>query len=347
VTRFRSHRVPTSVAARLLPSRATVSASDQSAFRFWFERRPPERYARLLEGAAVIVGDNAGSGPDGIAKAQAVVASARVRYDAELMDRAPGLRVISRTGIGVDNIELDQATMRGIAVCNVPGGPTVSTAEHTVTLLMAAAKQIPAAAQALREGRGDFFNDYQGLELDGLTLGLVGLGQIGRRVALICSSIGMSVIAFDPYVDPVVAEAIPTELVGDLETLLRRADAVSLHTPLTDQTARMIDRDRLALMKPGSILVNTARGGLVDEAALVEALAAGHLSAAGLDVFDPEPPRSDNPLLHRLDVIATPHVAGATLASKDRLWRIAITQALQVLRGETPANLVNPATKPR
>jgi D-3-phosphoglycerate dehydrogenase len=208
---------------------------------------------------------------------------------------------------------------------------------------MAAAKQIPAAAQALREGRGDLFNDYQGLELDGLTLGLVGLGQIGRRVALICSSIGMSVIAFDPYVDPAVAEAIPAELIGDLETLLRRADAVSLHTPLTDQTARMIDRDRLALMKPGAILVNTARGGLVDEAALVEALDAGHLSGAGLDVFDPEPARPDNPLLHRLDVVATPHVAGATLASKDRLWRIAITQALQVLRGETPTNLVNPA----
>jgi D-3-phosphoglycerate dehydrogenase len=301
-----------------------VSPSDESLFRFWFERRPPERYARLLEGAAVIVGDNNPNGPDGIAKAQAVVASARVRYDAELMDRVPGL-----------------------AVCNVPGGPTVSTAEHTVTLLMAAAKQIPAAAQALREGRGDFFNDYQGLELDGLTLGLVGLGQIGRRVALICSSIGMSVISFDPYVDPAVAKAIPTELVGDLETLLRRADAVSLHAPLTDETARMIDRDRLALMKPGGILVNTARGGLVDEAALVEALDAGHLSAAGLDVFDPEPPRLDNPLLHRLDVIATPHVAGATLASKDRLWRIAITQALQVLRGETPANLVNPAANPR
>ena len=157
----------------------------------------------------------------------------------------------------------------------------------------------------------------------------------------------MSVIAFDPYVDPAVAEAIPAELVGDLETLLRRADAVSLHTPLTDQTARMIDRDRLALMKPGAILVNTARGGLVDEAALVEALDAGHIRGAGLDVFDPEPPQPDNPLLHRPDVIATPHIAGATLASKDRLWRIAITQALQVLRGETLRNLVNPASDPR
>jgi D-3-phosphoglycerate dehydrogenase len=325
----------------------TSNTSNQSPFRFWFERRPPERYAQLLEGAAVIVGDNSDGGPDAIAKAQAVVASARVRYDAELMDRVPDLRVISRTGIGVDNIELDEATRRGIAVCNVPQGPTVSTAEHTVALLMAMAKQIPAAAQALREGRGDLFNEYQGLELDGLTLGLVGLGQIGRRVARICRSIGMSVIAFDPYVDPAVAKAIPAELVADLETLLGQADVVSLHTPLTDQTARMIDRNRLALMKPGVILVNTARGGLVDESALLEALDSGHIGGAGLDVFDPEPARPDNPLLHRVDVIATPHVAGATLASKDRLWRIAITQALQVLRGETPPNLVNPSADRR
>jgi D-3-phosphoglycerate dehydrogenase / 2-oxoglutarate reductase len=291
----------------------------------------------------VIVGDNSGGdgGPDAIADAQAVVASARVQYDAALMDRVPDLRVISRTGIGVDNIALEAATSRGIAVCNVPDGPTVSTAEHTVTLLMATAKQIPAATQALREGRGDLFNEYQGLELDGLTLGLVGLGQIGRRVARICRAVGMRVLAYDPYVDPAVAESIPVELVGDLDTLLRRADAVSLHAPLTEQTSGMINRDRLASMKPGAILVNSARGGLVDEAALLEALDSGHIGGAGLDVFDPEPPRADNPLLHRADVIATPHVAGATVASKDRLWRVAITQALQVLRGETPDNLVN------
>jgi len=322
-----------------------VSTSEQTPFRFWFERRPPERYAQLLEGAAVIVGDNSGSngGPEAIAEAQAVVASARVRYDAELMDRVPGLRVISRTGIGVDNIALDAATSRGIAVCNVPDGPTVSTAEHAVTLLMAAAKQIPAAAQSLRDGHGDLFNDYQGIELDGLTLGLVGLGQIGRRVARICGAVGMQVVAYDPYLDPAVAESVPAELVEDLESLLRRADVVSLHAPLTEQTSRMIDRERLALMKPGAILVNTARGGLVEEDALLEALDSGHIRGAGLDVFDPEPPQPDNPLLHRPDVIATPHIAGATLASKDRLWRIAITQALQVLRGETPPNLVNPA----
>jgi D-3-phosphoglycerate dehydrogenase len=324
-----------------------MSSSQQSPFRFWFERRPPERYAQLLEGAAVILSDENGSNgaPEAITQAQAVVASARVRYDAELMDRVPALRVISRTGIGVDNIALDEATSRGIAVCNVPDGPTVSTAEHTVTLLMATAKQVPVAAEALREGRGDLFNDYQGIELDGLTLGLVGLGQIGQRVAVISRAIGMRVVAYDPYVDPAVAASIPVELVEDLGMLLRRADAVSLHTPLTEQTSRMIDRESIAQMKPGAIIVNTARGGLIDEAALLEALNSGHISGAGLDVFDPEPPRTENPLLHRPDVIATPHVAGATLASKDRLWRMAITQALQVLRGEMPANLVNPGAK--
>ncbi len=153
----------------------------------------------------------------------------------------------------------------------------------------------------------------------------------------------MYVIACDPYVDPALAASMSVELVPDLEALLGRADVVSLHTPLTDLTTRMIDQRRLALMKPGAILVNTARGGLIDEEALLGALDSGQIRGAGLDVFEVEPARRDNPLLHRPDVVATPHIAGATVASKDRLWRIAITQALQVLRGETPPYLVNPA----
>lgn len=281
-----------------------------------------------------------------IAEAQAIVASSRLRYDGELMDRAPALRVISRTGVGLDNVSIGDASERGIAVCHVPDGPTISTAEHTVTLLLAVAKQLARTTQALRDGRGDFFNDYQGVELYGLCLGLIGLGQIGRRMATFGSALGMRVAAFDPFIDPSAAETLGVELEPDLEALLAAADVVSLHAPLTNDTYHLIDAARLAQMKPGAILVNTARGSLVDERALLDALGSGHLRGAGLDVFDPEPPHPANELLRRDDVVATPHIAGATGASKDRLWRMAIAQALQVLRGEKPPNLVNPEIWP-
>ena len=321
----------------------------QPLFRFWFERPPPSEYAKLLEGAAVIIGNEKSGRPrlEAITGAQAIVASATVRYDGDLMDRAPGLRVISRTGIGVDNIAVDEATARGIAVCNVPDGPTTSTAEHTIALMLAVAKQLSSAGRALREGRGDFFNDYRGIELAGLVLGLVGFGKIGTRVAAVAKALDMRVMAFDPFVDLTVTQALGVERAPDLETLLATADIVSLHAPLTDATHRMIDAKRLAQMKAGSILVNAARGGLVDEPAVLEALQRGHLCGVGLDVFYPEPPDPRNELLWRDDVVATPHVAGATEASKDRLWRTAIAQALQTLRGERPLHLVNPTSSER
>lgn len=318
----------------------------QPPFRFWFERHPPAEYARLLDGCAVIIGDHESSRNrlDSVVEAQAIVASARVRYDADLMDQAPELRVISRTGMGLDNIAIDEASARGIAVCNVPDGPTVSTAEHTIALMLAVAKQLAPAGRALREGRGDFFNDYQGVEVAGLCLGLVGFGNIGSRVARMAMGLDMRVMAFDPFVDRARMDAMGVERAPDLDTLLATADAVSLHIPLTDDTRLMINTKRVAQMKRGSILINAARGGLVDERAVLGALQSKHLGGAGLDVFQTEPPDPTNELLRRDDVVATPHIAGATLASKDRLWRTAITQALQALRGERPMHLVNPAS---
>jgi D-3-phosphoglycerate dehydrogenase len=321
-------------------------SADQSPFRFWFERSPPLEYARMLDGCAVIIGDEqAGTARlQAIARAHAVIASARVRYDGELMDRAPDLRVISRTGMGLDNVAVDAATERGIAVCNVPDGPTVSTAEHTIALMLAVAKQLGPAGRAMRDGLGDYFNDYQGIELSGLWLGLVGFGNIGRRVATIAQGFDMRVIVYDPFVDRGEIEALGLEHATDLDALLAVADVVSLHAPLTEETRAMINRQTLARMKPGCILVNAARGGLLDEQAVLEALDSRQLAGAGLDVFEQEPPERDDPLLHRDDVVATPHIAGATAASRDRLWRTAITQALQLLRGERPRHLVNPAS---
>jgi D-3-phosphoglycerate dehydrogenase len=252
------------------------------------------------------------------------------------------LRVISRTGIGLDNITIPEASRRGIAICHTPSGPTISTAEHAIALLLATAKALPQTTRAMRERRGDLFNEYRGVELDGLCMGIVGLGQIGSRVARFAQAIGMRVIAFDPLVEPALATELGVTLVPTLDDLLAASDAVSLHAPLTPETTNMIDARRIAGMRKGAILINTARGGLVDETALADALEAGHLRGAGLDVFDPEPPSPDNPLLQRDDVIATPHIAGATEAGRDRLWRLAIAQALQVLANERPDGLANP-----
>ena len=327
---------------------STEPLASADSFRVWFERQPPPVYAELLEGSAVIIGSgiDEAHAQGSIAEAQAIIASAYIRYDGQLMDVAPELRVISRTGIGLDNIAIDEATERGIAVCHVPDGPTVSTAEHTIALMLAVAKELPRATSVLANGKRDFFNEYEGVELDGLCCGLVGLGQIGRRVAVFTRALGMHVIAYDPYVDPEVATTLQITLVPDLDTLLKQADTISLHTPLTPDTTHMINAQRLALMKPGAILINTARGGLIDETALLQALDSGHLRGAGLDVFEPEPPNPTNQLLHRDNVIATPHIAGATIAGKDRLWRAAIAQALQVLKGERPPHLVNLAELP-
>lgn len=319
--------------------------------RIWFERALSPAHARLLEGIAVVLGP-ASATPEtpliALPGAQAIIASARIRYNGAFMDQVPTLRVISRTGIGIDNISVPDATTRGIAVCNTPDGPTISTAEHAITLMLTVAKQVKRIERALqRGGQTDYFSIYQGLEVYGLRLGLIGIGRIGGRVAKIALALGMSVVAHDPFVSPERAAELGVELSPTLEEVLSTTDIVSLHVPLTAETYRLINAERLALMKPGAILINAARGGLVDEVALLDALNRGHLQGAGLDVFDPEPPSPDHPLLHRDDVVATPHIAGGTGASKDRVWRMAIAQALQVLRGERPPHLVNPEVWPQ
>ena len=263
------------------------------------------------------------------------------------MDLAPTVRVISRTGIGIDNIAIDEATARGIAVCNVPDGPTISAAEHTLALVFAVAKRIKPAETALASGQPDILDDLNGLELRDSVLGIVGLGKIGSYVARIGRSLGMVVVAHDPYVGKNRMNELGVQAADSLQTLLGRCDVVSLHTPLVAETEQLIDESRLGMMKAGAMLINTARGGLVDEEALLAALERGHLAGAGLDVFDPEPPDPANPLLHRDDVVATPHIATATTAARERLWRGAISQALQVLNGTEPPHLVNKGVRLR
>ena len=315
--------------------------------RIWSERPIPSRYLPLLKAQAEACGSSYDTLNDPYATlpgSDAVIAASRIRYDATFFDRIPTVRAVCRTGIGYDNIDVDVATSYGVAVCNAPNAPTSATAEHTVAMMFAVTKQLKWSDRTIARGDvSDFMEVNPGVDLAGRTLGLVGLGRIGARVAAMVSGLGMRVCAFDPYIDPGRVSELGIELEPSLDELLATADVVSLHLPVTDETAKIMNSERFKQMKPNSYLVNCARGGLVDEAALLDALESGHLGGAALDVFDVEPPKPDHPLIQRDDVIATPHVASATAEGKDRLWEGAIVQALQVLRGERPPHLVNPA----
>lgn len=307
----------------------------------WFERAVLPDLAAEVAARVTVLGPGTADDPGaGIEGARGVIAGT-LTYNAELMDRAPALRVIARTGIGVDTVDVPQATQRGIAVCNAPDGPTVSTAEHTVMLILAVAKNLKQSEADLREGGGNYYARHTGLELDGRTLGLAGFGRISRKVAAAAIGLGMKVVVYDPYLDEADFRS-PVTPVADLAELLAVADVVSVHIPLTGETSHLFDADAFGRMKPGSVFINTARGGLVDHTALLASLEAGHLAGAGLDVTEPEPLPRDHPLLHRADVIVTPHVASGTHAGKRRLFRTALDQVVHVLRAERPPHLVNP-----
>lgn len=315
--------------------------------KLWFERTIPEKYKYLLNGKAEIIGAG-NETPDNplvaLPQAEGIIASSYIKYDGAFMDQAPKLKVISRTGIGINNIVVADATERNIAICNTPDGPTISTAEHAVGLMFAVAKLVKQNDRALRQGVDVmYFSQHNAIELFQKTLGLIGLGRIGGHVAKIAQGIGMQVIAYDPFVSAEKAQALGVALQPSVADVLKAADVVSVHVPLMPETEHIIDADALAMMKPGAILINAARGGLVDEDALLAALESGHLHGAGLDVFAIEPAKPDHPLLHREDVVATPHIASATFDGKDRLWEGAIRHAIEVLDGVKPAGLVNQA----
>jgi phosphoglycerate dehydrogenase-like enzyme len=298
--------------------------------------------ASSVEASCAVLGPGTDVDPyAGIDLAEGAIVGASP-YDGAVMDRAPALRVIARTGIGYDAIDVAAATARGIAVCNTPDGPTISTAEHAVALMLMVAKGMKAAEAALTSGTtSGYYARHEGIELGGKVLGLVGFGRIARRVAAIAESIGMRVVVFDPYVDPgSIQDGIVR--VEALDDLLGIADVVSVHIPLTDDSRQSFDARRFAAMKRGAVFVNTARGGLVDQDALLAALDAGQLVGAGLDVTTPEPLPPDHPLLGRDDVVVTPHVASATADGKLRILRAAVDEVMAVLRGERPAHLVNP-----
>jgi D-3-phosphoglycerate dehydrogenase / 2-oxoglutarate reductase len=294
--------------------------NDDAAPEFFFDRVIPDGVVELVEGRAVVVGPDDAD----LAHADAVIAGSR-RWDGAAMDLAPRLQVISRTGVGYDTVDVEAATARGIAVCFAPDAPTVSTAEHTIALLLAVTKDLDGWADRSAVDAGA----PPGIELDGRTLGLFGFGRIARRVAAVGRALGMHVIAHDPFV---VADTDDVALV-DADELWRRSDVVSLHAPATPSTHHVVDAAALSAMRPGSFLVNCARGSLVDHDALLDALERGHLAGAGLDVTEPEPLPADHPLRRLPRVVVTPHIASQTAVGRLRLYAHAIDNAFAVLTG--------------
>jgi len=253
---------------------------------------------------------------------------------------AARLKVVARHGVGYDNIPVPALTARGIPLALVGAVNALAVAEHTLFLMLACAKRCVAHDRAVRAGDWWIRNRFEGTELSGKTLLLLGFGRIGREVAARAAAFGMAVTAFDPGVPPQAMSAAGVAAVADWRAALPDADVVSLHLPLAPDTRNLFDAPTLAAMKPTAILLNTARGGLVDEAALAEAVAAGRLAGAGLDVFADEPPAADNPLLAVERVIVSPHTAGLTLECAIRMGTVTARNVLDGLDGTLDAALV-------
>jgi D-3-phosphoglycerate dehydrogenase len=249
--------------------------------------------------------------------AVALVVRSETKVNAGMIAKAPRLRVIGRAGMGVDTIDVEEASRRKIAVLTAPGANSNSVAEYTFALLLALCRKVPPAAASVAAGKWDR-KAFEGTELRGKTLGLVGLGRIGSLVASIASGFGMTVIGTDPIFTPDVATALRVELLT-LDELIRRADVVSLHAKLTPDTKHLLNETRLRAMKKGVLIVNTARGALIDDAALVRALEDGHVGGAALDVYDPEPLPADSVLRTAPNVVLTPHLAASAKEAQTRV----------------------------
>jgi D-3-phosphoglycerate dehydrogenase len=276
---------------------------------------------------------------EAIAPYDALVVRSQTQVTAEVLERAENLKVIARAGIGLDNVDVDAATRRGVVVVNAPQSNIVSAAEHTVALLLAQARNIPQAHDELKAGRWDRAK-WQGVELQGKTLGVIGLGRVGALVAQRCLAFGMRVIAFDPYVPRERAKEMGVELMPTLEALLVQSDFLTIHLPRTPDTEGLIGERELALVKEGVRIVNTARGGIVDEQALAKALEDGRVAGAALDVFVEEP-LTDSPLLRFEQVVVTPHLGAATTEAQDRAGTSVAEMVRLALNGEFVPYAVN------
>jgi D-3-phosphoglycerate dehydrogenase / 2-oxoglutarate reductase len=251
-----------------------------------------------------------------VEQADGVIVRSSTAVDRELMQKAKRLKVVGRAGVGVDNVDLDAATEHGILVMNSPGGSTTTTAEHTIAMLFALARNIPQAYKTLRSGQWEK-TKFKGVELAGKTLGVIGLGRIGSEVARKCQAMGMNVIAFDPYINPDAHLSSGLNLV-DLERIFEQADFITVHVPLTDTTRNLINKDTIARMKDGVRLLNCARGGIINESDLYDAMKSSKVGGAAFDVFEVEP-NTKSPLLELDHFIATPHLGASTVEAQRKV----------------------------
>ncbi|HXD34660.1 MAG TPA: phosphoglycerate dehydrogenase [Pyrinomonadaceae bacterium] len=290
-----------------------------NSFRIFVADDVSESGLQPLRAAGFTVEKKVGLSPDQLVSALAnfdgLVVRSETKVTSQLMDELPSLRVVGRAGVGVDNIDVPAATARGIVVMNAPDGNTITTAEHTIALLVALARNVPQANSSLRAGNWER-KRFIGVELQGKTLGIVGLGRIGRGVAQRARGLGMTIVAFDPFVSPEQARDLEIEALP-LQEVFARADFLTVHTPLTAETRGIVNAEAFAQMKPGVRIINCARGGLVDEQALHHAIKAGVVAGAALDVFSQEPPPADHPLLALSEVIVTPHLGASTTEAQE------------------------------
>ena len=272
--------------------------------------------------------------------ADALIVRSATKVNAEFLAACPVLKVIARAGAGVDNIDSAAATGRGIVVMNTPGGNTIAATEHTLGLMLSLARHIPEAQQSMREGRWDR-KAYSGTELKDKVLGIVGLGRIGHAVAHRAKAFEMKIIAYDPILTPEAIREAGVEPVT-FEDLLARSDYIVLHAPASEATKNMINAETIAAMKPGVRLINTARGALIDAAALAAAIKSGKVAGAAVDVYPAEPPAADYPLLGLAGVIHTPHLGASTEEAQITVAVQAAQAVRDALLDHTYANVVNP-----
>jgi D-3-phosphoglycerate dehydrogenase len=278
-------------------------------------------------------------------EADALVVRSAVKVTKEVLEKAPRLRAIGRAGVGVDNVDLNAATAAGVLVMNTPGGNAASVAEHTIALMLAMARAIPQASASTKAGKWEK-KKFLGNEIRGKTLGVIGLGSIGREVVKRARAFEMRILTNDPYVGPQIAKDLGVELV-DLARLYAESDYITLHLALTPETQKLISREAIAQMKHGVRIVNCARGEMIDQDALTEALQSGQVAGAALDVFKPEPPPADLPLLAIESLLATPHIAGATEEAQEIVGVKIAQQIVEYLQNGVAINAVNmPAMTP-
>jgi len=316
---------------RRIPERGLKKILDFCDAEIWEEELPPPREVLLQK----------------VRDCEGLLSLLTDKVDAELMDHAPKLKVISNYAVGYDNIDVDAATARGIAVGNTPGVLTETTADFAWALLMSAARRVVEGMDYVRAGRWKTWGPMLllGQDVYGATLGLLGLGRIGSAVARRARGFAMRVIYYDPYRRQDLERELNIEYV-DLDTLFQQSDYISIHTPLTPETYRLVNRERFKQIKCTAILVNTARGPIVDTMALYEALRDGEIAYAALDVTDPEPLPADHPLLSLTNVVICPHIASASVETRSRMAEIAADNLIAGLKGEPLPAPVNPQVVP-